>query len=228
MKVALFLLLAIATGAHAAPVTITLGNPSPGFSDGDIPPLIPDINNAQSGQPAPFDAGIGNDVLVGDGLSASWTFTYDSLVEPVRSATLTLGIVDRDSAATGSQVSLFSVEGINLTASLDTAFEARGGADGEYNVYTLTLPNSSFAALADGETLVQLALQGPGLVTPLFPLPGPNPPTDSVSNGAHLIYSTLEITPVPLPAAFPLLASGLAILLWRRRPAGTPSQRWRV
>ena len=90
---ALMMLLGVSFGAHAATITTTLGNDTPGFNDGDTPPLVPDILNAQSGQPAPFDVGIGHE-LFGPDFSASWTFNYGALLDPIQSADITIGILD--------------------------------------------------------------------------------------------------------------------------------------
>lgn len=222
LTAALLLALGSIQAVTAATITTTLGNSSPGFNDGDTPATFPDLVNAQSGQPAPFDAGIGNDAL-GTNFSASWEFNYAPIALPdvITAATLTFGIADHDSGASGSQVDSFTVGASNLSGELDALFEAGGGSgDGEYNVYSLSLGPGLFADMADGNLLVSLALAGPGLQTPLFPLPGPNPPQDSAGNGAHLIYSSLEIQTqvVPIPAAAPLFASALVLMgLYRRR-----------
>ena len=109
--------------------------------------------------------------------------TYAALTDPVVSASLTLGIYDHDSSASGSQLALFTVDGNDLTATLDTQFEAGGGSlDLEYNVYSVDL-TGLFGDLTDGMVSVVLNLDGPGLVTPLFPLPGPNPPEETDTNG---------------------------------------------
>ena len=213
--------LSIPVAANAAIMTETLGNDSPGFNDGDATTTA-QLVAAQSGQPAPFDAGKGNDILTGQELSESWQFTFAAVVEPILSATLTLGIADHDSAATRYQVGSYTLDGNNLTADLNSAFEGRGGSDTEYNVYSLVLDTSLFTFLADGNVSIALALNAPGLVTPLFPLPGPNPPVDSVSNGAHLVFSSLTIetqdaAPVPEPTTLSLAALGLGGMMWRRR-----------
>ena len=105
-------------------------------------------------------------------------------------------------------------------SSLDTLFEGSGGLDGQYNVYTVDLA-SVFGLLSDGIATVALNLDGPGLVTPLFPLPGPNPPVETTTNGANLIYSTLSIETrdsgeVPLPGSLSLVLLALLLLLWHR------------
>ena len=209
--------LAIPQLANAAMIISDLGNTSPGIMDGNPFPVFGGI---QTGQPAPFDKGYGSDVLVSEGnFAQGWTHSYGAIVDPILSATITIGIADHDSAATGSQLALFTLDGISLTAALDAQFEASGGSeDGLYNEYLLTLDGSFFVDLADGSLIAQLDLQAPARVTPLFPLPGPNPPVDSVSgvNGAFLIFSTLEIETdvlsVPEPGTL-LLFSTFGILL---------------
>ena len=101
-------------------------------------------------------------------------------------------------------------------------FETPGdGEEQEYNVYTVSLPGSALPVLADGSLQVQLDLDGPGLVRPLFPLPGPNPPVEVEFNGAHLIYSKLiiETQIIPEPSASVLVGLGMLGLLLYRVPA---------
>ena len=122
---------------------------------------------------------------------------------------MTIGIYDHDSAASGSQLSLFDLDGADLTATLNALFETPGdGEEQEYNVYTVALPGSVLPALADGSLLAQLELNGPGLVRPLFPLPGPNPVEEVEFNGAHLIFSTLTIEIIPEPSTLALMGLG--------------------
>jgi len=219
--------LCCAHGVSAAIITSSLGNTTSGLNDGDIPPTFL-LGSIQSGQAAPFDQGCGSDVLASIGnCSASWTFSYGVLAEPIISASLSIGIVDHDSNASGSQLLSYGLDGNDLTASLDALFEESGdGLDGMYNVYTIDL-TGFFAALTDGSASVSIALQGPGLITPLFPLPGPNPPTETATNGANLIYSSLSIEtqpaqPVPEPGSLVLATLGLlGIGIFRRRRAVT-------
>jgi hypothetical protein len=201
--------------ASSAVIVSNLGNTASGLSDGDKP-IVPVLGAIQAGQPAPFDTGYGTDGLFGGNFMQGWTHNYAPIVDSVLSATITIGIADHDSAASGSQVDMFTLDGNPLTAALDALFEAGGGDDLEYNVYSLALPGSFFAALEDGTVAVQLNLGGPGLVQTLFPLPGPNPPTETSTNGAFLIFSSLEIEtgvlPVPEPGTFLLLATVGALL----------------
>lgn len=218
----LVVLLAASAGVRAGVITTTLGNNSPGFNDGDTPTLL-ELIAAQSGQPAPFDAGKGNELFAN--LSESWTFNYGAVGDPILSASIILGIADHDSAASGSQLGLFSVDGTAVTGALDAAFEAGGGAtDGQYGEYTLNLGAGLFADLVDGSATVNLDLQGPGLQTALFG----GGVSESNFNGAFLIFSTLEITtrdatPAPEPGSLLLMAMGLGALSWRRRrPVANP------
>lgn len=224
------LLLTAAIGLQPAfaSVTSTLGNDSPGFNDGDTPTIL-DLIGAQGGQPAPFDQAYGSDVL-GTNFTVPWTHSYTPqppLGETITAASISIGIVDHDSAAAGNQVALFVLDGLDLTADLNVLFNAPGeGADGQYDVYTLNLPASLFTALGDGSASASLALAGPGL----------SGTTPQDGNGAHLIYSALSITTaadtppgpgprpgprpgsdVPVPSVLWLLAMGLGLLGLRHR-----------
>lgn len=223
----LLLVLGGLQAAAAATITTTLGNTTPGFNDGDTPDVFPDVIDAQTGQDAPFNASCGGDVVANGNCSTSWLFSYIAPADPILSASLTLGIVDHDSAASGSQLGSFTLDTFSdLTALLDTEFEATGGGDGMYNVYTIDLAGF-FADLADGSALISLALQGAGLqtCTLVFICPGAPVVSETAFNGANLIFSTLTIEtrdttipPVPLPAAAPLFLSAIAAFgLYRRR-----------
>jgi hypothetical protein len=210
--------------AYAATITSNLGNTSSGLSNGDQPVLVgppfPDIITIQGGQPAPFDQGYGLEIDgIGTNFSVNWTHSFGAVTDQIVSASLEIGIYDHDSSASGSQVSLLDLDGTDLTAALNALFETPGdGEELEYNVYTVTLPGSALPALADGLLQVQLDLDGPGLVRPLFPLPGPNPPVEVEFNGAHLIYSTLivETQIIPEPSALVLVSLGTIGLLLHR------------
>jgi hypothetical protein len=215
--------------AAAATFTGSIGNTASGLSDGDTP-TGEQIGIIIAGQAAPFfNQGCGADVLANPGnCSANWSLSVGGAIsDPILSASLTLGIVDHDSDADGSQLGSFTVDGHSLTGALDAEFEGAGGFDGMYNVYTIDLAGF-FADLADGSALISLALQGNGLqtCTLAFACPGEQLPfiSETGFNGANLIFSTLtietdtSIPAVPLPAAAPLFLSAIAAFgLYRRR-----------
>jgi hypothetical protein len=132
-----------------------------------------------------------------------------------------LGVWDGDSQAGGNQVGSFTLNTTtDLTAPLNAAFEGHGGATGEYDVYTATIPASAFTSLAGGSATFSLALEAPGL--------GVLGSTDF--NGAGVDFSTLQLvtsTPVttPEPAAWGMLtAAAILAAMGRRkfyRPTGT-------
>lgn len=221
----------MSTGAQATLITTTLGNAVSGFNDGDVLAVFL-VGDAQTGQPAPFDTSYGTDIdLFGEPTNfvVNWVFNYAPIAAEILGASLTIGIYDHDSAASGSQLASYLFEGSALTASLDALFEAGGGStDGQYNIYTIVLGSALFAALGDGSAAVSLALQGPGLISELNFEDFSVVVVESPNNGANLIFSTLAIetadeeeppppTPVPEPAALSLFLTGLAALLWRRR-----------
>ena len=197
--------------ASAAMIDITLG--AQGFSDGDIVlPLAFDA--ASGGEPAPFDAFQGNDPSPGPDFSASWLFNY--LVPPLDvmlSASIEFGIVDHDSAHTGSQLASFGVDGNDLTSGLDALFETAGdGANNQYDVYLLALPATAFPDLVDGVATFSLLLQGP---TPGFLEDQPN-------NGAGVDFARLRIETmstgqVPEPSTALMFLLGMAALVVRSR-----------
>jgi hypothetical protein len=214
--------------AAAETFTGSIGNTASGLSDGDIPTGV-QIGNIIAGQAAPFfNQGCGADVLANPGnCSAIWSLSVvGAITDPILSASLTLGIVDHDSDAGGSQLGSFTVDGNSLTGALDAEFEGAGGLDGMYNVYTIDLAGF-FADLADGSALISLALQGDGLqtCTLVFLCSGAPVVSNTDFNGANLIFSTLTIEtldttipPVPLPAAAPLFISAHFLMgIYRRR-----------
>jgi len=206
--------------ASAAIITTSLGNTTPGFSDGSIQ-IASDIGLAQGGQPAPFDTGYGTDGLFGGNFSQGWTFNYGAISDTILGASLTIGIYDHDSSASGDQLASFGIEGNDLTATLNGLFEAGGGAaDAQYNEYTIALGAGLFSDLADGTSTVSLALQGLGLAPILFA----GGFQETTTNGANLIFSTLTIETqdaqtVPEPGSLALTGLGFLLLVIVRRRA---------
>ena len=173
------------------------------------------FNSTNAGEPAPFNAFNGADPS-GPNFSASWTFSYGAIVGTVSSATLQIGLLDGDSAASGNQVASYTIGGIDITALLNTVMEATPGANSKENYYQITLPASTFSLLALGGPTVSLTLQGPGLGVL----------GETNFNGAALDFSTITINSsdavgaTPLPATLPLFATGLGasgLFGWRRK-----------
>jgi len=189
-------LLASQAGAQ---VNTTLGDQD--FTNGTFLSGVAAFNTPSVGEPAPFDQFRGSDPVANSVFSESFTFNYAPIVG-VTSATITLGIFDHDSQAAGNQVASFTVDGNDLTALLNADFEARGGSQAEYNVYTVALPGSAFAALLDGSATFGLTLAAPSLGAGATPLPG---------NGAGLDFATLRIntSAIPESGTLALLASSL-------------------
>jgi hypothetical protein len=205
----------------AAGVTVTLGEQA--FNNGDLM-WITAYLPPQAGEPAPFDTLYGFDSAGGPSFSQSWTFNYAAITDPLASASITVGVYNHDSARPGDQVASFGVDGNDLTSDLNTLFNSYGGTDVfppfpptmEYNIYTLALPGSTFASLADGSATFSLTMQN-GFGYPGFT------PTDFVHNGMGLDFSTLDITTdaaIPEPSTFFTLSlAGIAMagLGWCRR-----------
>ena len=170
------------------------------FADGQV---ITDAMyaSAVNGQPAPFNGFIGSDTNAD--FSATYSFAIGA--QAVSSATFSIGIFDADSAAAGDQVGAFSINGIDLTALLNSAFNGHGGTQQEYDVYTITLPSAALASIAAGQANVSLTLAGPGL--------GGDPGSSNMTtpyNGAGLDFSNISINPsaVPEPSSLALLGVG--------------------
>jgi hypothetical protein len=197
--------------ANADVISQTLGGVD--FTDGQIVGAGT-FNTTSASQPVPFNAFIGTDPS-GPNFSASWTFNYGSIVGTITGATLQIGLLDGDSAASGNQVQSYTLGGVDLTSLLNTAMEANPGANSQENYYTITLPVSTFSILAGGSPTVSLALQGPGLGVL----------GQTTFNGAALDFSTITLdtaAAVPGPiagAGLPglIFASGGLLGWWRRR-----------
>jgi hypothetical protein len=207
---ALGLLSFVTRPAIGATISTTIG--SQHFTDAQIVGSAV-FGTALSGQPAPFNAIIGSDIA-GPDFSGAWTFHYTLAAgETITGASIAIGVWDGDSQAAGNQVGSFSLNStVDLTAPLNTAFEGHGGATGEYDVYSATIPTSAFASLASGSATFSLALEAPGL--------GVLGTTDF--NGAGADFSTLQLvtsTPVtiPEPATWGMLAAAAALAAIGRR-----------
>ena len=183
-------LLALSPPAKADIIT-SLGNTASGFAN-DSHQTSAAIVAALSGSPAPFNLPCGSDASAN--CSATWTFNYTvPVTETVSGATITLGIYDIDSAAPGDQVASYTLSGgDDLTAALNTLAEGingdTGSANSEFDIFTVTIPSTSFAVLDSGTAEFSLALQGPGL----------GALGDTTYNGAALIFSTLDLQTTPV------------------------------
>jgi hypothetical protein len=182
------------------PVTTTIGTQH--FADGQVAIGSGTFNAAVSGQPWPFNGIIGSDAGAGgSNFDATWTMSY-APTPTVLAATLTIGLFEYDSTSSGSQLAKFTAAGVDLTSMLDIKLE--NASAGEYRVFTIKLPDTTYAALAAGSPSFQLTLRGPGLG-----VLGETP-----FNGAGLDFAQLNLTAVPEPEVTSLLAiaSGVGLL----------------
>ncbi len=169
---------------------------------------------AVAAQPAPFNAFCGSDIA--SNCSTSWTFNY---VVPsgdtVTGATLSLGILDLDSAAAGDQIASFTLNGVDdLTSTINTVANGLDGGTGSpnsfYEVLTIIIPGADLADL--GGNSATFALQTTGLGLGLLGA--------TTFNGVGLDFSTLSLTvtpgtttpppPVPEPSSLALCLAGVA------------------
>lgn len=169
--------------ANAGLIDITLGNGSSGLSDGDTPNGL-DILAVQSAESGVFKGAIGHDFFE-DPEEVNWLFDNGgAITDTIIGASLSFGIWDLDSAAPGSQLSSFILDGFDYTSVLDTQFEAAATLTGEYNIFTINFDSSFFTGLTDGLLSVALDVTGNGFTSS-------SDLTDF--NKYFLIYSSLTI-----------------------------------
>ena len=217
--VASAILACAAMSANAAVITSTAGNGAHGLTDGAVTALVPDVLNAQAGQAAPFDTGYGNE-LFGNAPLLNWAFPgLPIITDTILSATITIGVFDVDTAASGSQLDQFIVDGVDQTAAMDGLFEAANSGDNVYNEFTLSLGAGFFASLADGSFTAGLDVGGSGLQTALIG----GGVSETAQNGFHLIFAQLEITtqdsstpPNNIPEPSTLLLFAMSLLGFKR------------
>jgi hypothetical protein len=207
--------LAVVNSARADTI-LSLGNTSSGFTN-DSHQTSAAVTTAQSGESSPFGSICGSDAGAAGSTNcaATWTFSYTPIAPDftIEGATLTLGIWDIDSAAPGDQVASYTLTGgDDLTSLLNAVSEGlnsgAGSANNEYDVLTVNIPSTSFALLAGGDVPVTLMLAAPGL----------GALGNSPSNGAGLLFSTLDIqtaatSSVPEPPLVPMLLIALVAIL---------------
>lgn len=161
---------------------------------------------ASIGEPAPFDRFYGSDITKGSAFFGDWQFNF--LPAEIQHATITIGIFDHDSMASGNQVAGFLLDSFDLTALLNTEFELYGGEQSEYNVYTVLIPAATVSTLADGTASFSLTLQPPGL--------GNGIPRELNGNGAGLDFARLDFFLVPEPQGLLLFTLSAGLMASRR------------
>jgi hypothetical protein len=161
-----------------------------------------------TGDPAPFDGVKGSDSNVGPPFTFSFQFSYGPISGAITSATILLGVFEAEPVRPGSQVALFSLNGVELTGVLDAALEATQAGGLAEAHYLVQLPAAVFAELATG--VVSFALQ--------FETGQSAPPNPAITtyNSAGLDFATLTVN-VPEPVTLALLGLSLAGIAATRR-----------
>ena len=176
----------------------------------------------QAGEPTPFGMFSGGDTpqqATPGPFIVSWTFNFAP--GSITAATIAFGIWDHDTAAPGTQLTSFTLDGVDITSSLSALMEATGiGTGSQYDVFTLGLTGQALAQLADGVATFAMRLDGPAICGAVG---GTTVCTPDVGNGAALDFSTLTYTigtvVVPEPATLALVGIGLLAAGLRRRRA---------
>jgi hypothetical protein len=129
------------------------------------------FNFFSADDPAPFNRFMGADSNVGSPFTFSFQFgSYGPIRDRITSASILLGVFEAESVRPGSQVAFFTMNGVDLTALLDAAMEAKqaGGVAEAY--YTVQLPAAAFAQLATGTASFDLQFKN-GQSAPPNPAP---------------------------------------------------------
>ena len=162
-----------------------------------------------SDDPLPFNGLKGADSNDGPPFTFSFQFSnYGPINGRITSASIVLGVFEAESVRTGSQVAFFTLNGIDLTASLDAAMEAKQAGGVAEAHYLVQLPAFVFSELATGTSSFEVQFKT-GQSAP------PNP-VITTYNSAGLDFAMLTIN-VPEPTTLALLGLGLAGLAAGRR-----------
>ena len=214
------------TVSNAGIIEITLGNGTSGLIDGSTYSGFDMLDLLNEVHPDPFDAVNGGFSTEPD--NAYWQFdNLGAITDTIIGASISFGLWDLDSAASGSQLDSFALDQTNFTLDLNNLFEANGGSTyNEFNVFTIDLDSIFFANLADGLLDVDLDIGGNGYSKPV------NEPIEEIGfNKYFLVYSTLIIetedfagpdpdpeppVPVPEPSTLAIFALGFMGIGLRR------------